>query len=451
MNQPKNVIAVAKSSINSLSKQPPHFQKVNVDCWEKIFDYLSLRDILSMSKTCRRMHQIGGYYFRQNFPEVQCKWIGNRGIYIGYPNSVIRNDLCPFITKLSVYDYLEDRLDAETYYSLKTLTLRSIELTETQVGFIKGLLNVVENVDLRRCTIYGDFYERFLKFCTQLKRLSVDEVTFVPNAAENSLFEQVFPTLQGVEYAAMKIEPETAVLKVFLEQNESIKHFGVDAASLWANRDSLLGANIKLNSLAIHTSFSDEMIPADEFVKLLSTLHEKGFYKSLHLSMIYTDEEVDYQEWINKMADLNAFERLIANQDVNLSHLTHLRELCIWEDHTATDMEVLATNLTNLERLFFYKATTDDILPFFTHSKKLKTVKVYQFHGGALLRAGALNLIALNREREKLKIKRTVFVCVENDIYLATKYMSKNFDLKFVEIARLESDELGAFDRYYYF
>lgn len=47
--------------------QPLLFLKLNVNCWEKVFDYPSLRDILSMSQTCKRMQLIGGHYYRDNF------------------------------------------------------------------------------------------------------------------------------------------------------------------------------------------------------------------------------------------------------------------------------------------------------------------------------------------------------------------------------------------------
>lgn len=61
--------------------QPRHFLKVNVDSWEKIFDYLSFRDMLAMSQTCQRVRQIGGYYFRQNFHETVCRLDGSRAPY----------------------------------------------------------------------------------------------------------------------------------------------------------------------------------------------------------------------------------------------------------------------------------------------------------------------------------------------------------------------------------
>lgn len=60
------------------ANQPLHFVKLNVDCWERIFDLLSLRDILAMNQTCQRMCTIGGYYFRENFRGISCEHIGEK-------------------------------------------------------------------------------------------------------------------------------------------------------------------------------------------------------------------------------------------------------------------------------------------------------------------------------------------------------------------------------------
>lgn len=78
--------------------QLQEFLKLNVDCWENIFDYLSLVDILAMSKTCKRMRQIGGHYFREQFSTTLGRFGNENLIYINeYP---VRNDFWPFISKL---------------------------------------------------------------------------------------------------------------------------------------------------------------------------------------------------------------------------------------------------------------------------------------------------------------------------------------------------------------
>lgn len=434
--------------------QPPHFLKVNADCWERIFDLLSLRDILAMSETCQRMRQMSGYYFREYFPDIQCKWIANRGIFIGYPSSILKTDFCQFITKLMVYDYLEHFLIAEQYCSLKTLVLCSIELTDTQIDFIKNVLSNVENLDLKRCTIYGDIYEKFLKYCPKLKCLRLHEILFEPEDTSNQFFQQTYTSLQYIDFSTFQIFSITNnELKNFFEQNKDLKHFGISNHFLWTNRELFIESNAHLDSFCIRTEVSDEMaeLPAVEFVNLLKVLYERGFFKSLHFKMIETDENIDYQELLNEMATLDAFEVLVTNEFDDLSRLVNLKELWMLEYHHATNMETLAINASKIERIYLQKATTDHIRLFFQHSKKLKSVKVYEMIGGDLLKGGVLNLYALNLERETLRAVRRVSVCVQENIYLATKKRRKNQNLGLVEIARWNSDEWSFFDQTYSF
>lgn len=41
--------------------------KLDFDCGDNAFDYLTLEDLVSIGKTCNRMQQLAGYCFQQNF------------------------------------------------------------------------------------------------------------------------------------------------------------------------------------------------------------------------------------------------------------------------------------------------------------------------------------------------------------------------------------------------
>lgn len=439
---------------NSL-KQPPKFVKMNVDCWENVFDLLSLRDILAMSETCKRMRQMAGFYFREYLPDIKCRFIANRGVFIGYPTSILRTDFSGYITKLMVYDYLEQFLFAEQYCSLKSLVLCSFDLNDTQIDYIKNVLENIENVDLKQCIIYGDLYETFLKYCPKLKRLRLHDVLFKPESILIRFFQRVYPTIEHLDLSTCQMYPRNNELKDFLERNKNLKHFGVSSNFLWTNRAVFIESNAKLDSFAIYTEVSDDTVevPAAEFINLLKMLYERKFFKSFHFKIIETSSWwSDYQEIINEMSTLDALEVLVTNENVDLSRLINLKELWFLDYNHVTDMDILATKLTKLERLYFHKASTDDIRPFFQHSKRLKSVKVYEMNGGSLLEGGiALNLLALNADRETLQATRRVSICVEEAIYVATKNRKKNMNLDHVEIARWESDEWNVFDQTYSF
>ena len=45
--------------------------RLNMDCFEAIFDYLSLKDLHSFGQTCRAMQQMAGDYFQRNFKSAE--------------------------------------------------------------------------------------------------------------------------------------------------------------------------------------------------------------------------------------------------------------------------------------------------------------------------------------------------------------------------------------------
>lgn len=75
----------------------------------------------------------------------------------------------------------------------------------------------------------------------------------------------------------------------------------------------------------------------------------------------------------------------------------------------------MAKNLTKLKRLPVGLASSNHILPFICHSKRLKTVRI--------LRYGDLNGASLS--------------FVPEHIYLPEKWNSKNVNLSYVQILRL--------------
>lgn len=439
-----------------LPQQPPHFLKVNADCWERVFDYLSLCDILAVSETCKRMRHLGRYYFHENVPEC-CGVLQNRfsvhfEAFAGanYCQSCERfeNDFKDFVRILFVGEHLDHFLNSNSFCFVNTLVLHWIELTEVRIEYIKNLLANVEHIQLEGCSIYGDYYETFLQFCTKLKSLNIRDV-YLPSAVADSIFRWRHPTINCIEWTGLELLPGCKEIPILLKRNPNIKEFKISANWLWTNRKLLVDSNIRLDCLCVCVSSGNDTIPVNEFVQLLRTFYESGFYKSLNLSIVMsfgTDDDMDdgYQECINGLSSLKAFEKLTIRRNIDLSQLTHLKQLYFSGlRNTATDMEALATNLTQLERIIFHCASTDDILPFVQQSKFLRMMKVGEFVGGGLIRGDILNLCVLNEERKKFGNTRTVFIYVLEKIHMATKWSTKHLNLTLVETARETSFVFG--------
>lgn len=63
--------------------QPPKLFKLNLDCFDELFDYLSLQDLYSVVKTCKRMQIVTGDYFRRNYSAAKI-YLTNDGLYTIY-------------------------------------------------------------------------------------------------------------------------------------------------------------------------------------------------------------------------------------------------------------------------------------------------------------------------------------------------------------------------------
>lgn len=79
----RNVILIRKDQAEN---SVPCF-KLNDNCWDSIFDNLSMRRILNISKTCVEMERIVGNYVHDFFPLIQfltCK------VFIFWHSLIIR-------------------------------------------------------------------------------------------------------------------------------------------------------------------------------------------------------------------------------------------------------------------------------------------------------------------------------------------------------------------------
>lgn len=112
--------------------------------------------------------------------------------------------------------------------------------------------------------------------------------------------------------------------------------------------------------------------------------------------------------------------------------MTELKELHLTID--GTDLETIAMNLINLERLWIGGAV-DHLKIFLRYSKTLKMVIFDDCNNPG----DALNLFTLNQERKMAGSQRKVRIGVFESKYLATKSMAKNVNYDLVEIIRAET------------
>lgn len=416
---------------------PPPYLRLNADCYEHIFDYLSLKDILRLGETCKRMHQMAGYYFREYFPELRFNLIGKE-VQVAYPHRFhLGADFFPYISKLCILkrSELDTILNGETFCSLKTLIFMSVKLDETHFDYTRNVLNKIEDIQIEHCDISVGIFKKLAAACPKLKSLRVEYGNTDMANITKSLFAQHYPTLEHMKYKPNSSDMQVDELKSFLEKHTELTDFECNLPFLWPHRHSLCQTNVQLNLFIIDFTRTCN-IQSDQFVDFLKTLHVRGFYKALQLSMDRITDNV-FEHSTNAIFALPAFEILDINTDstFNLTRLTNLKELHVY-NLISTDMDALAKSLTRIERLSFGNVSINDLLPFICKSKRLKSIHIDHLRDNG----NGLDLFALNEKRETLTNARQVTICVREEDYLATKWRTRNLNLNLVRISRAGSE-----------
>lgn len=443
-----------QSQVNASAGGPqPNLFKLNIDCFDKIFDYLSVPDIHSIGQTCKLMQQVAGEYFKQNY-SAAAKYTENDGIYTEYPDSTgtakraQTSGFNQFITYIShYYEKMEPlryiQSHANEFSSIDHLYLVCSHLNKKKIACIQKLLEKCQTIQIRNCSSEGDFYQTFLKFCKNLKKLHIQEADMGHSYHRDSGPSWLLQTYPKLEY--LELSPQFSrrltELCTFFDRNANVRIFSTDANCLLANGEDFLKSNIKLDILEVkiftsnHFYYGDDLNERlDSVYPLLKQLFDRGFYQRLHLCI-----ERITKENCEHLISLPKLEKLcIKNYDErhNLARLTELREFVILNGANATDMNIFANEFVNLRRLFLGNSTFDCLVPFICHSTKLNVVKYFPAN-----RNEQFKLLTLKNERERLAGARKVVIYVPDNVFLATKwkrYHGKTY-FESVQLKRTES------------
>lgn len=417
------------------SLQEP-IESLNEDCWHTLFDYLSFGEIYALSQTCKQLLALTEDYFSTNFPNIYGKWSSN-GLYLDQPYDRPSN-LRKRIIKMEIVSFSQHFLCFDAFDSfcwLKTLNFCDIDLTLDLISNIKNFLNTIKVVKLQFCRVEDEILMEFLMLCPNLKHLHLSNLEYIANTSnKTSWLRQNYRCLERLELDYVEIEPETSKLTSFLKQHPNVKYLGIDATCLWINRHILCKSDIKLDYLAIYERYNQFEASTIELIK---NLFHQGFYKILHVNILNLKQ---VQSNVVELASLSALEAIAVPMNFNPVLLIHLMELDFGGiGRLEIDCEEIAKQLTKLERLCFHWASTNYILPFIQHTKRLTIVKLNYVFGGNLIKHTAIDLMTLNKERKKLDQAKAVSIYVRERTYLATKWKTEHLNLCLVIVRRLES------------
>lgn len=423
---------------------PPRIFNLTTDCFNEIFDNLSLTDLHSFALTCQSMQKTAGEYFKVNYKSAE-KYTTDDCIYTTYPFNLngivvrcrvdvsIFNAFINFISHTSTSDrsfrYIQMHIDEFT--SLNEIHLKNLSLNEAAVHCLRHLLPKIEILRLVQMSIDGNFYDKFLILCPKLKEIHVqhDFRFSILSPTENPWLLKQFPLLEKCQLISRDVF-KINELCTFFETNQGIHTFSTKSDLLWENRDELLKCSAQLNRLEILDGYFNQVTEFPAICSLLNQLYDKGFYKQLHLDVIGSNQFCG-----EHFASLHALKSININEfdkRCSLTRLKYLKELTLGDCFDEIDMEILAGSLVSLERLGLIEAVISDILPFVKHSVNLNKIELHYFEG-------PIDLELLNRERKQLEAARKIEIFVREDVFFETKWTAKdgNLNLSLIEVKRM--------------
>lgn len=434
--------------------------KQNNKYLHRLFDWLSLKDLCALRQTCKQFKSVVDWYVDQNYPLLR---IGCRKIDVFYGE---------------VDDY--GRLDDVSKSVIKRYHLWT-DFPVPSPG-TKALLHHVESVKIHGGHMKYEFYETFLQFCPNLKHM------FLWNCHLNRIMGKSnewllrsYPQLEHFELQDLNDYPcgylqEITELKTFFELNPNIRTFSTIAYVLNENRNWLKSSNIQVDTLNLKCVLYLGRY-ANGYWELINELYEQGFHKRLNIYGWFngSDKELVGDD---KMIPLRSIDKIHLENEFNeviIEHLANLLPTMItlkeisfisFERNdsssspdsnkfaqyfsTAVQMvsglffatefdkqlNILASRLTNVQRIHVRQAKLTDILPFIQRSPKIKEIRIDQLlDDGHFYKNGIVDLMALNRLRKQLAHASKITLYIEEDALLANKWaamdtMSQLIDLK---------------------
>lgn len=408
-NENQNEVAAAgPSNIESSSG----IFKIDIDCFEELFDYLSLDDLRTLRRTCKRFKKIIDYYIRTNYPVLGKFELNDKN-----------------------FDMFR-QMDAGTIGLINEIQVSvGSDFDGTKFSAIKEILNEIKKITVTKWNIKSDFYNCFLKYCKNVKYLSMKKVnSWDPpiNIGDEWLNHQ-YPS---IEYICFELVSKDKIdeLMILFHLNPNIHASLVELNFLEEFAMNLIAADRKLDRLYI-----DVLTIKENLLDLLKKLYDAGFYKRLCLSTAFMDDLENVENYL-KFTSIGIEVLSTKFLDVKIPPSPSLKEINI-------DCDKFVENYESVKNVFERFSCNiilfEDISAYIGNFPKLKHFKVNLPKG--ILVPNELNLIALNKERQKLAGACKTTIYVHDDAFLATKWATTKTNFDLIELKRVHACDWDKF------
>lgn len=403
-----------------------------------IFDRLKLDDLSAIYQVSKHFQRLASYCFLQNYSEALA-FRSARDNIVCSNNRIgcIKIDVfSPFIRRLNVKSQqLQGFLDKQSNFpQLREISLFKDSFTNDQIHCMTETLSKVKTIRIECAEAEKGFLANML--------------AVTPNIMDLVVIESKFPNeFLSCKYSTLKRfhiwQKKSVLITPFLELNPTIKTFVINSNGLWKNRKQLKIANIALDDLEVYIDIQKNIEKMQSFCQLLNTLHANGLYKRLSCTLLTPPIE---QGMVDELASLSALVKINMYQFTERTQIRYvipslqtLKELCFFTIDVISDLEAMASNLHNLERIFFcFVPDLNAILPLIRRAANLTKLKIQYVKDGS---CPIINIFAFNRERKKLPNAKKLTLYVAEKNYLATKWAMQETDLDLIKVQRASSFE----------
>lgn len=429
-------------------EQTADILKLDIDCFEELFDYLSLMQIFCLSKTCKRLNHVTGYWFQENYSNIHIKTDGDimASDYKYFTKHTKNNKIKYRKTWYGEYRLEKNFLkDLKQFRQFKEIEFFHIQLSylkyiykgETRISRkinqIKDLLGKIQFLHLHRCSVENQ-HEAILALCPNLRGLRLTGINL--SNTDPTLHHGKYPNLEHFEYFEdyRRSNDKLYHIMTFLELNPNMRSFAASAEFLRKNEQSMMSSDIKLDDLAILIDSESQL---NQLCALLKKLYERNFYGRLK---IYFMNQICQQQ-IDQLGSLSGLVKLYcmnsSNEKIAISALKNVEEIRYCDSEKIRDMKAFAT-LPNLKWVSFVYTTFDDILILLSKAVNLTKIRVEHLkYFSPKFSKDCLTI--LNNAREQLDETSKVTIYVEESIYLKVKWEMKQQEFELIKLKRHES------------
>lgn len=412
---------------------------LNADCFEMIFEFLSLKDLCSIGKTCKFLRIIAGKYFRRTYPSKSIYFCRTK-------NGGVIEKLDGFDTVFGSYaqhlDFFNSNFEIFRYAArngnkyLKSIQFDVKKLTSSHSKCIKSVLKNVENVTFFRCSGIDQSFNHILKCCLNLNRLTLYNWPITKYEWPKRTY-QTLKTLELFGKYDVFIGNCDSLIQ-FLHRNQQIKKLST-SVDLPHVLKLIEIADIELDELSFVLNGIDRMT-----VKMLreriNEMHASGYFKQLKMFCYWGSDFVYYIDDVQRIrglitVEIGYIDNFCCDMDrvINaLGILVNLIELRFFYCTISIDQaNILSQNLKKLEQLHFGCNTLDISLPFARCLPKLKTIEVGEKESHT-----NINIKTLNNERGNLPNAVYLTIYMPEDQFLDIKWKSKEVKFKWIQLKR---------------